>query len=126
MLKATESTGYAANPKKTEGKSGVNSVVGDSKVGANEATNQTNSTKRKNQAKTTKFKILVKSKNYDFPPNFRNMKAGTGFFIQEARLVLTQLRQAFIEAPILHHLDPKCHIWIETNASRYVIVRILC
>ena len=35
------------------------------------------------------------------------------------------MRQAFIEAPILRHFDPECHIRIETNASGYAIGRVL-
>ena len=73
----------------------------------------------------TKSKILVKSKNHDFSLNFKNKKARTGFFIPKARLVLTQLRQAFIKAPILYHFDPKSHIQIKTDASGYTIVGIL-
>ena len=32
------------------------------------------------------------------------------FLTPEAKLAFTQLWQAFTEAPILHHFDPKCHI----------------
>ncbi len=42
-----------------------------------------------------------------------------------ARKAFTKLRQAFVEAPILNYFDPECHIWIEMNASGYVIGRIL-
>ena len=45
--------------------------------------------------------------------------------IPKARVAFTQLRQAFIEAPILQHFDPEYHIWIETNASGYAINGIL-
>ena len=57
-------------------------------IGGGEATNPT---KRKNQAKTTKFKILVKSKNHDFFMS-KTEKVGTGFLISKARLAFTQLR----------------------------------
>ena len=73
----------------------------------------------------TKSKILVKSKNCDFLPNYRNMEAESGFFIFIARLAFTKLRQAFVKTPILYYYDPKCHIWIKTNVSRYAINRIL-
>ena len=73
----------------------------------------------------TKFKILVKSKNHDFPPNSRNREAGMGFFTPKARLAFTQLRQPFVEAPILHYFNPECHIRIETNASSYTIGGVL-
>ena len=122
LLKTTKSTGFAANPKETKGEVGGISVDGNSMVDGGEATNLT---KEKNQAKTTKSKILVKSKSHDFPPNFRNKKAGTGFLTPEARLAFTQLRQAFVEAPILHHFDPESHIRIETDASGYAIGGVL-
>ena len=63
MLKTTRNTGFAANPKETKGEVGGNSVVEDM-VSGNEATNPT---KGKNQAKMNKSKILIKSKNHDFP-----------------------------------------------------------
>ena len=96
-------------------------MVGNSMIGSGEATNPT---KGKNQAKTTKSKILVKSKNHDFPKS-RPEEAGTGFLTPEARLAFTRLRQAFVEAPILHHFDPESHIRIETDASSYAIGGIL-
>ena len=37
----------------------------------------------------TKSKIMVKFKNHDFPPNFNNREAGTGFFTLKARLAFT-------------------------------------
>ena len=120
MLKTIGSTRSAANPKKTKAGFGSNSVVGDI-VGGGEATNPT---KGKNPVKTTKSKILVKSKNHDFPKS-RPEKAGTGFLTPEARLAFTRLRQAFVEAPILHHFDPESHIRIETDASGYAIGGVL-
>ena len=90
-------------------------------VGGGEATNPT---KRKNWAKTTKSKILVKSKNHDFSKS-RPEEAGTGFFTPETRLAFIQLRQAFVKTPILYYLDPESHIWIETDALGYVIGGVL-
>ena len=119
MLKTTGSTGSAANPKETEGEVGGDSVV--DVVGGGEATNRT---KGKDLAKTTKSKILVKSKNHDFPKS-RPKEAETGFLTPEARLAFTRLRQAFVEAPILHHFDPESHIRIETDASGYAIGGVL-
>ena len=75
--------------------------------------------------KITKSKILIKSKKHDFLLNSRNREAGTGFFTPKARLTFIQLRQAFVEAPILHHFDQESHIWIETNASGYAIGNVL-
>ena len=125
MLKITGSTRSAANPKGTKNKSGGNSIVDDSMVGGGEATNQANFTKEKNLAKTTKSKILIKSKNHNFLPNSRNKKVEMDFFIPIARLTFTQLRQAFVEASILYHFNPECHIRIESDVSGYAIGRIL-
>ena len=47
------------------------------------------------------------------------------FLTLEAKLTFSQLRQAFTEASILHHLDLKCYIWIKTHASSYAIGDIL-
>ncbi len=41
------------------------------------------------------------------------------FLTFKARNAFTKLRQAFIEAPILNHFNPKCHIQIETDTSDY-------
>ena len=87
MLKTTRSTGSAANPEETKGGVVGDSMVGDV-VGGSEATNPT---KERNPAKTTKSKILVKSKNHDFP-KFKPEEVGTGFFTSEARLAFIQLR----------------------------------
>ena len=105
MLKTIGSTGSAAKPEKTKGKFSGNSMFGNM-VDSGEAINPT---KGKNQAKTTKSKILVKSKNHDISKS-RTEKVGTGFLISEARLAFTQLRQAFIEAPIFHYFNPENRI----------------
>ncbi len=47
------------------------------------------------------------------------------FLTSEARLAFTRLRQAFTEAPILHHCDPERNICIKTYASSYAIGRVL-
>ena len=122
MLKTTGNTGSGANPEETEGEVGGDSVVGNNMVGGNEATNPI---KGKKQAKTIKFKILIKSKSYSFPPNSRNREAETGFLTLEARLAFTQLKQAFVKAPILHHFDLESYIQIETDISGYAIGGIL-
>ena len=86
MLKTTRSTGSAANSEETEGDVGGDSVIGNSIVDSGEAINPT---KGKNQAKTTKSKILVKFKSHDFPPNSRNREAGTSFLNLKSRLAFT-------------------------------------
>ena len=49
----------------------------------------------------------------------------SGFLTFEARQAFTKLRQAFIEAPILHDFDLDCYIRIETNISGYAIAEVL-
>ena len=109
MLKITKSTVSAVNLKEIESKVGGNSVVGKSVIGCGEAINQISST---NQAKITKSKIFI---------NNKSVKTGPGFLTFGARLVFTQLRQAFVETLILHHFDPEYNISIETDASSYAI-----
>ena len=106
MLKTTGSIGSATNPKETKGKVDGNRVVSDRMIGGSEATNPI---KGKNQAKMTKSKILIKSKNYDFPKS-KTEEVGTSFLTPKTRLIFIQLRQAFVEAPILNHFDLESHI----------------
>ena len=47
------------------------------------------------------------------------------FLISKAKEAFNCLRQAFTKAPILHHFDLECHVWIETNASGYIIGGVL-
>ena len=114
------STEFTANPKETKGEIYIDNIVcnivGGSKI--------TNNTKGKNQAKTTKSKILVKSKNHDFPKS-RTGKTRTGFLTPKARLMFIQLRQEFVKTPILYYLDPKSHIQIKTDLLDYAICSIL-
>ena len=55
----------------------------------------------------------------------KNLNGATSYLTPNARQTFTQLRQAFTEASILRHFDPKCHIQIETNASGYAIGGVL-
>lgn len=57
--------------------------------------------------------------------NVVGKKSETEFFTLEARLTFAKLRQAFNTTPILNYLDLQYNIWIEINASSYVIGRIL-
>ena len=125
MLKTIKSIESATNLKETKSKTGGNGVVGNSMVGGNKVTNPKSFIKRKNQAKMTKSKILVKFKNRDFLPNSRNIEARLDFLIPEARLAFIKLKQVFIKAPILHYFYPKCYIRTETDVSRYTIGEIL-
>ena len=47
------------------------------------------------------------------------------FLTPEARSAFNHLRLAFIKAPILCYFNPKCHIWIKTDASAYAIGGVL-
>ena len=58
-----------------------------------------------------KFKNLSKSKK----------TVRSDFFTPGAKLVFTELRQAFLKAPIHHHFDPEHHTRIETDVSGYAI-----
>ena len=50
---------------------------------------------------------------------------GSDFLTPGAKLAFTELRQAFLKAPILHHFDPERHIRIETDVSGYAIGGVL-
>ena len=50
---------------------------------------------------------------------------GLDFLTPGAKLAFTELRQAFLKAPIVHHFDPERHIRIETDISGYAIGRVL-
>ena len=47
------------------------------------------------------------------------------FLILGAKLAFAELRQAFVKAPILYHIDPKRHIRIEIDISGYAISGVL-
>ena len=53
------------------------------------------------------------------------MEARLGFLTLKARLAFTQLRQAFVKAPILYYFNPECHIQIETAKFGHAISGIL-
>lgn len=71
----------------------------------------------KNLSKLQKPKIHTILSNVDT----KNM----WFLILKANTALTQLRYAFTKAFILWFFDLKCHIRIETNASGYIMGRVL-
>ena len=68
---------------------------------------------------------MVKSKNPEFFSNSSDREAGIDLITPKVRLAFTQLRQAFVDAPILHHLNLECYIWIEIDVSSYAISGIL-
>ena len=47
------------------------------------------------------------------------------FLTPNARTAFNRLRLAFTEALIFWHFNPKCHIWIETDALGYTIGKVL-
>ena len=57
-----------------------------------------------------------KSKNLS-----KSKKTDLDFLSSGARMAFTELRQAFIKAPIFYHFDLKDLIWVETNVSGYTI-----
>ena len=66
-----------------------------------------------------KGRNLSKSKNLS-----KFKKTELGFLIFGARMAFTQLRQAFIKAPILYYFNPKYYIWVETDVSNYAIGKV--
>ena len=50
---------------------------------------------------------------------------GLDFFTLGTRLVFTKLRQAFVKALVLYHIDLKHHIQIEMDVSGYAIDGVL-
>ena len=68
-----------------------------------------------------KVQKMFKSKNLS-----KSKKTiGSDFFTLEARLIFTNLRQAFFKTQILYHFDPEYCIRIETDAFGYTIDSIL-
>ena len=65
-----------------------------------------------------KVQKLSKSKNLS---KSKKTVRSSEFLTLGAKLAFTELRQAFIKAPILYHFDPECYIRIETDVSGYVI-----
>lgn len=71
------------------------------------------------------MKFFVKSKKPDLAKNldFDSFKAD--FVNLGAKKVFTYLKKAFIKTLLLHHLEPKHYIYIETNVLGYAISGIL-
>ncbi len=55
----------------------------------------------------------------------KNLGQSRIFLTADTRRAFTKLRQVFVEALILNHVDPKHHIRIETDGSGYAIGGIL-
>ena len=65
---------------------------------------------------------MLKTASNGTPPKAAD---NSSFLTPKAKLPFSRLRQAFIEAPILHHFAPERYIWIETDSSGYAICGIL-
>ena len=76
----------------------------------------------KSQKLSKSGKNLSKSGN---SPNFGATESGPSFLTPKARSAFNRLRLTFTKAPILWHFDPECYIWIEIDASDYVIGGVL-
>lgn len=63
--------------------------------------------------------FLTKSKWFVKP------SSRSGFLTPKAKLAFDKLRQVFIKISILYYFDPKCHIWVKTDVSSYIIGTIL-
>ena len=59
------------------------------------------------------------------PLTSKNSNGAKGYLTPSTKPAFTQLRQAFIKAPILWHFHPECHIRIKTDASSYAISGVL-
>ena len=98
------------------------------RVGGNGVEHAKKSGKLKSE-KTSKSRNLAKSGEKSSKSgnstNFDATEDGPKFLTPDARTAFNHLWLAFTEAPILRHFDPKCHIWIETNALGYAIVGVL-
>ena len=69
-------------------------------------------------------KVQKRSKSKNSSKSKKTIRS-LDFLTPGAKLAFTKLRQAFFKALILHHFDPKCHIWIETDALGYAIGEVL-
>ena len=49
---------------------------------------------------------------------------GSDFLTPGVKVAFAELKQAFVITLILQYLDPKCHIWIETDKSGHAIDKV--
>ncbi len=78
---------------------------------------------RKGQKRTKSKKWIRAKKAKAF--RAKNLGQSGSFLTADVRRAFTELRQSFLEAPILNHFDPERHIRIETDASSYAIGGVL-
>lgn len=70
----------------------------------------------------SKYKKLVLAKRLDFA---KANSSETDFLIFKAKKTFIHLWKLFTKLSILYHFDPKSYIWIETDASGFVIYKVL-
>ena len=128
ILKTSESIESTTQPKE-----GVVRVGGDSRVGHNKKKldrneiddNEVDSGKIDDKIEKKDQKTSKSKNSFTFKKLSKSKKLlRSDFFTPRARLAFTKLRQAFVKALIFYHFDSECHIWVETDASDYVIGRI--
>lgn len=56
---------------------------------------------------------------------YSSMEFGTRFLFARVNLAIAKLWHTFSTTPILHHFDPKYHIWIVINTLCHAIGKIL-
>ena len=130
MLKISGNTESTIQPGE-----GVVGVGGDSRIGRDRnkhnkseiddgeiSSGKINNEVGKKDQKTSKSKNLFKSKKSS---KSKKVIGSLDFLIPRAKLAFIKLRQVFLKALIPYHFDLECHIRIETDASGYVIGRIL-
>ncbi len=101
MLKTTSAVGAAKNPE--QGGQGIQ--VKDQ----GEKEPEHKSRKGQKGQKTAKLKKWIQAKKVE-ASKAKNFGQSGSFLTADTRRAFTKLRQAFIEAPILNHFDPECHI----------------
>ncbi len=74
--------------------------------------------------KTAKSKKWIRAKKAEVS-RAKNLGQSGSFLTADARKAFTELRQAFLEAPILNHFDSERHIRIETDNSDYAMGGVL-
>ena len=126
MLKISENIEFLTRPREGVVAFGDDSRVGrdgselhGKKTGDDEVDDEVDNEVEKKNLKTSKFKNLFKKLSKS------KKTMGSDFISPKVKLAFTELRQTFFKAPILHHFDPRRHIWIEINASGYTISGVL-
>ena len=101
--------------KRNDGDGEVNGFgIGDNGVKHTKKLGKSKGKKLSKSQKSAKLgKNLSKNRN---SPNFNAKNNGSSFLTPKAKAIFNRLWLALTKTPILQHFDPKCQIWIETNA----------